>query len=274
MLDAFMERCRNDAAATFCGNGRILCRALGQYHVFVEADDIGLTPNLVCDGFWEPGISLVFERFLKPGMVAVDVGANIGYFSLMMASKVGLEGHVVAVEANPKTADLLRDTIAINACEDRIELHNVALADVKGELAFHVVPQRNLNACLVTDILKDRVDPDLVQKVPALRGDELLEKHERIDFIKIDVEGAEQLVWDGLEQTWARNHDIIIVLEFNGVRLADPEHLINQIVEHGFHLRAIDEQGGIVAIERSELLDPLHREDFMLFLSRNDGIAQ
>jgi FkbM family methyltransferase len=272
MLESFAQRCRRDAWGTYVGDGRIVCRALGKYNVMVDANDVGLTPNLICDGFWEPNISAVFERYIEPGMTAVDIGANIGYFSLLMASRVGASGKVVAIEANPKLVELLRETIAMNALEVTIDLHNVAAAEKTGFVDFYIPADRNLNSCILLEEWRDRVDPAQVQRVPAMLPDDLLSPYGAIDWIKIDVEGAELLVWQGLEGTLHRNPGITVVLEYNAARSARAADLVPMIEAQGFPLRYIDADGAVRPADRAALLDQGTIEDWMLFLNRADDI--
>lgn len=270
MIDDFIARCRRGARATYLGESRIACRALNRYDLVVDADDIGMTPNIVCDGFWEPSISVVLERSLKPGMTAVDIGANVGYFSLLMASRVTPGGRVVSIEANPAMAGLLRETIAMNDLETIVALHNVAAADQAGELDFYIIPDRNLNSCILLDEWRGKVDPTRLSRVRAAAADDILADLGPIDLIKIDVEGAEHLVWKGLKRTLANNPGIVVVLEFNASRHSEAGALAVTIEADGFPLRFIAGDGSIRAVGRDALLDPDSTEDWMLFLKRGE----
>ena len=270
MIEDFIARCRRGARATYLGEGRIACRALGRYDLVVDANDIGMTPNIVCDGFWEPSISVVFERVLKPGMTAVDIGANVGYFSLLMASRVGPEGRVISVEANPAMAALLRETIAMNDLGGAVTLHNLAAADGPGELDFYVIPDRNLNSCILLDEWKERVDPERLSRIRAEAPDDILANAGPVDFIKIDVEGAEHLVWKGLRCTLEKNPDIVVVLEFNAARHSEAGALAATIEAAGFPLRHIDDDGTIRGVRKEALLDTGSIADWMLFLKRGE----
>ncbi len=270
MIDDFIARCRRGARATYLGESRIACRALNRYDLVVDADDIGMTPNIVCDGFWEPSISVVLERSLKPGMTAVDIGANVGYFSLLMASRVTPGGRVVSIEANPAMAGLLRETIAMNDLETTVALHNVAAADQAGELDFYIIPDRNLNSCILLDEWRGKVDPTRLSRVRAAAADDILADLGPIDLIKIDVEGAEHLVWKGLKRTLANNPGIVVVLEFNASRHSEAGALAATIEADGFPLRFIAGDGSIRAVGRDALLDPGSTEDWMLFLKRGE----
>lgn len=267
-VEALAARCRREARASYLGDGRILCRALGRYHLLVDADDVGLTPNVVCDGYWEPGVTLALERSLGPGMVAVDIGANVGYFSLLMAGVVGPAGRVISIEANPALAALLRETVRMNRLEERIEVHDCAAADVAGELELHVPPGRNLNSCVVLEAWRERIEPAQVTRVRAVPPDDLLAGLPRVDVIKIDVEGAEHLVWSGLERTIAANPSLVIVLEFNFARHPRAGALLDRIQTLGFPLRFIDGDGTLRPVLPERLRDPGNLADWMLYLQR------
>lgn len=270
MIDEFMSRCRRQAWATYLGNGRIACRALGRYNLIVDANDIGMTPNIVCDGYWEPGISVVFENVLKPGMTAVDIGANVGYFTLLMASRVAPAGRVVSIEANPTLAELLGESIRMNGLEEMVTVHNTAVADRAREVDFYITPDRNLNGCIMQDEWRTAIDPKYLRKVDAVAPDDLLAGIGRVDIVKIDVEGAEHLVWKGLERTLADNRDIIVILEYNYARHSAAGELVLMVESQGFPLRFIDPAGAIRPVEREALFDAGNVDDWMLFLKRGE----
>lgn len=82
-------------------------------------------------------------RVLRPGMRCLDLGANVGYFTLLMADAVGPSGRVAAVEANPRLADLLGRTVDVNGFGDRVTVTQRAASDRSGDrLHLHVPPGR------------------------------------------------------------------------------------------------------------------------------------
>src|ERR1700722_361196 len=82
--------------------------------MLVDTRDAMVTPWLVLDGLWESHATGWLQQALGPGQVFVDVGANVGYFTLLAGSLVGPTGTVVAVEAHPRLAELLRRNVIIN----------------------------------------------------------------------------------------------------------------------------------------------------------------
>ena len=92
----------------------ILCRVLGKYMVYVDPDDIDITPHLCLNGYWEPWITLIIAREVQRGWHCIDVGANLGYYTLIMADAVEADGRVLAIEPNPRLAELLKFTLEVN----------------------------------------------------------------------------------------------------------------------------------------------------------------
>src|SRR5215510_2335958 len=92
----------------------ILCRVLGKYIVFVDPEDVGLTPHLCLNGFWESWVTIALARVMQRGWYCVDVGANQGYFTLLMADAVEASGRVLAVEPNPNLTERLNHSLEVN----------------------------------------------------------------------------------------------------------------------------------------------------------------
>lgn len=278
MIERFMRMCRAGAGAVYLGNDRILCRALERYSLLLDANDVGFTPNLVADGFWEPGISVTLKSLLRPGMTAIDIGANVGYYSLLMADVVGESGRVIAIEPNPALGGLLRETMRINGLTTRVIVHDVAVSDVAGSFDFIVPPGRPLNSRLLLDEWRGTVDERYVQKVRIETADELLRECDVVDVIKIDVEGAEHLVFKGLLQTIARNPSLTILVEYNFARHAQAASMLATVVDCGFDVHEVQPDGRVAAIDFATLVDPSCLDDRMLLLrkgaSRFRGDAQ
>lgn len=142
-------------------------------------------------GVWEPEVSAAFESAILPGETVVDIGANIGFFTLLAAHLTGPTGSVVAIEASPRIAGLLQANIDRNAPLP-VSVRNVAVSDRRGMVTLYEGPASNIGR---TTILEQR-GFDAAGTVAALPIDEILSKAEarRTAFIKIDIEGAERPV--------------------------------------------------------------------------------
>ncbi len=186
--------------SVYLGEDRVLAQILGKFKFFCIASDVGFSPHMIFDGYWEYWLTMHFAAAIKPGDVVLDIGANLGYYTLLAADFVGPAGQVFAYEPNPRVFQYLRDTTGVNGFAQRVRLHNVALSDrVRAGGASFFVPRGEPKNGRFT---LDRETPDLLKQhgdvftvsVDTLNADSF----ERVDFIKIDVEGAEMAVLNGL----------------------------------------------------------------------------
>jgi FkbM family methyltransferase len=139
-------------------------------------------------GVWEPSIAALFERIVRKDDVVVDVGANVGFHSLLASELVGPFGTVIAIEASPSIARLLAAHVALNKANN-IKVANVAAAGSSGMVTIYHGPSTN-SGTSTTLASRGYVKEAEVAAAPL---DEIIADHERgrISLIKIDVEGSE-----------------------------------------------------------------------------------
>jgi FkbM family methyltransferase len=212
-----------------------MCRTIGGRLMFVDTSDFTLSPHLMTTGFWELWITQAMARVLRPGMAVADVGANLGYYSVLMAEAVGPEGRVMAFEPNPAMAGLLRRTVSVNGYGDRVSIDARAVSDRSGDVvSFHVPAGQPMNASIV-EAAEEAAD---VIRTTTVTLDDALPA--RVDFLKIDVEGAERRAWRGLAKTLTANRDIMMFLEVNAGRMPDEiVPFLREIQASGFRLSSI-----------------------------------
>jgi FkbM family methyltransferase len=172
-----------------------------------------VSQTILVTGEWEPNTWAGIRKDLSPGATFVDVGAHIGYYSLVGGAVVGPGGHVLAVEPNPETLQKLRANIeASGASQVRVE--PVACSDTEATLELYAAPRMNTGE---TSLSKANAAQEgqgvTVYRVPARPLDAIIREEgvSRVDVIKIDVEGAEMLVLKGAKETLARYHPIVVL---------------------------------------------------------------
>jgi FkbM family methyltransferase len=106
--------------------------------MLVDTRDAMVAPWLVLDGLWESTVTDWMQRTLQPGQVFVDVGANIGYFTLLGATLVGPQGRCVAVEAHPRLAELLQRNVIINGLHGYVTTWQRAAWSKTTHLTLHM----------------------------------------------------------------------------------------------------------------------------------------
>ena len=255
---------REHSRALYLGDQMVLCRVLGKYLMYADAQETGITPHLAMDGYWESWITTALARTVRPGWHCLDVGANHGYYTLILADGAGPGGRVVPIEPTPKLAELLRQTLDVNGFP-YVDVLQKAASDAYGKTLQLVIPaHRSLNAHLV-EAAGPTEDAVAVESVTI---DAVTRDWPRVDLIKIDVEGAEESVWRGMEQTISGNRDVIVVLELNIDRYDDPRGFLETIESAGFALRYIDVDAEIKEVTVDRLLREQVGDDWMLYLAR------
>jgi FkbM family methyltransferase len=173
---------------------------VGGVELLADAADAAVTPGLRA-GDYEPHLTAAFERYCRPGMTVVDVGANLGYYSLLAARLVGAAGRVVALEPNSENCRLLLSSMRLGGVRN-VEVIPVACDTTTGWAYYstHV----GSNGGLVDDgDLLGR--PGVV--VPTFRLDDVVSGP--VHVLKLDVEGAEGRVVQGATRILERERPIV-----------------------------------------------------------------
>jgi FkbM family methyltransferase len=267
--DRFMleHACRSQVQPVYLGNFTALCRILGRYKFYVDTRDEGFASNILLDGFWEMWLTMAIARHLKPGMVAIDIGANFGYYSLLMADLVGPAGTLIAVEPNSHVAPKLRASLALNGFSGRSRVvEAAAAASSDGTALLYSTIAEPKNATIVgSDFV---ADPSLgkITSTPNWTPAPVFAEFGRVDFIKIDAEGAEESIIAGLKPLLG-GYKPDLVLEFNAARYRDARGFLNDLAQSYGEPRLVANDGSLAAIGREEILTRQHGEDWLLYFS-------
>jgi len=241
-----------------------LCRALGRYKMYVDLADEGLSPHLMLDGVWELGTTRALASRVREGVVAFDVGANLGYYTVLLAELVGASGHVHAAEPNPPVMARLERTVRVNGYGARVSLHPAPLGAVGGEeVVLHVPEGLPQNASLRGGGHAGSARHVLVTTtLDAVVGDG------PVGFVKIDAEGAEQAIWQGMARLLARRAPLTVFAEFTPDRYDDPAAFLRQMLETGFALSIVGADGEVRPVGFDAVLAGPRHVDRMLVLER------
>ena len=205
----------------FRGKGRLceeVCPRSGEVRAQVFGSNLildrrDLIQRQIYCGTFEPFETRLVASYLRPGMTLVDVGANVGYFTLLGAQRVGPAGRVIAYEPSPYAYDRLSRAVRENGLA-HVTAINAGLSDVPGRLPIYwdknsvnhtptMVPHDNPNLQCV-DVAVKTLDSEAESLALG-----------QIDLIKIDVEGYEPHVLEGARQLLAQRRVRAVLCEFN-----------------------------------------------------------
>jgi FkbM family methyltransferase len=249
----------------YLGDGLTLARVLGGPKMLLRTDDRGFSRHVMLDGYWESWLTVFCARVLQPGMIAFDVGANLGYYTLLFANRVGPAGRVVAVEPNPQTFDTLSETVLLNGYSGMVTLIPAAAASRPGDTVELFVPLGEPKNATIAFPANNR-PAERVTAVNTTSVDELAKDLAQVDFVKIDVEGAEHAVLEGMAATIERRRPTI-VLEFNASRYRNPGAILDRLIATYGEVREVTLEGTAAAARRETLLHERVETDRLLCFS-------
>lgn len=223
-----------------------------QGHRMILASSGRYPPLAMANGSYEIGTTRLFGRLVQPGMTVVDAGAHVGYYTLEAAARVGPNGRVYAFEPEPENYGLLLRNIELNGLHNVVAV-NQALSNQTGQTTLYLT---QLDTGRHSTYRPD-MPPRGELHVPTTTMDEFLETQgwPKVDVVKIDVEGAEGDVLEGMSLLMHRSEDLSLIVEFNPVLLrkadVDPLEFLKKPASLGFKSYWITEETDPQPLEES-----------------------
>lgn len=187
---------------TYIGDGRVLASLRTGGRVYLPADNRATTPNVMHTGVFEPELHAYVRSIVPIGGVAIDVGANIGILTVALARAVGRPGRVLAFEPVPANLEFLRWNIETNWLMDIVTVTEAAVSNRAGSTRMAVSDEWNSLGSIVQESIEyapgHAAGSQRLLEVETIRLDDLLSEEHHIDLVKVDVEGAEDLVFEGM----------------------------------------------------------------------------
>jgi FkbM family methyltransferase len=211
MIRKGMSRSEIEALGKEHATSSPVANVLNTFKLYVDPDEVSIAGHISRDGFWEAWITKWFIDTIQPGFTCVDIGANYGYYTRLLEKLSGPTGKVYAIEANSVLFESLKKSIEDFPMEDGSDviLSNVAVADCDG-FAYLGLTGNNLGGPSILDVNPTGLTVTERVKVMQTTIDKIVEAGEHIDFVKLDIEGAEPLAMKGMESILWRVGMIVI----------------------------------------------------------------
>jgi FkbM family methyltransferase len=200
---------------------RFIEKRIYDYRMVLDLRDRGISRTLLLFGQREMEHKVMLERVLKPGMTVLDIGANIGYYALMELREIGPSGLLIAVEPSPSNVELLKRNLSLNG-HSGVEVHNAAISDASGTRSFFLSEMSNLNTFHDTGTGSLHLSGETIEVQTATVPEIMAGR--RVDLIRMDVEGHEVEVINGLLPSVERGEIAPMVIFETHLSRYSPDH--------------------------------------------------
>lgn len=248
---------------------RFVERKIGRFKLLLDLrDQWGVSKYILKYGNYDPELCRVVKSLIRKDSVCLDLGANIGFWTNFLLSECAVE-KVYSFEPEPHNVDLFRRNSSLNQIERKIEFYPMAAGEKAGQLDLYLSDDNAGDHQLYkTGEQRRRVT------VQVERIDDLIPER-KIDFIKMDVQGFEPFVINGMWDLIDRSPELVLLTEFwpSGIKKAggDPDKMLALFDQRGFKFHYFDEEQKILrqveAASIASLIKPDHHID--LFISRH-----
>jgi FkbM family methyltransferase len=204
-------------------------------------------------GVYEKPETAFFCAACKPGMTFLDIGANVGYYTALAVARIG-SGKIIAIEPDPENFDYLQKTVAANHAPNVICIPQAVAAEKCVLVLYRSTSNRGDNRLYPNNLCDSSIE------VPVSTVDQLMRQYDvgAVNLVKIDVQGFEGHVIQGMQYTILGSPDLTLLMEFwpFGLRSAgtDPEGLLVELERMGFRLYELTPKGSLAALTSKQAL--------------------
>jgi FkbM family methyltransferase len=197
--------------------------------------------GLLIFGLFEPFMTEIFRRQIRQGLVVIDIGANIGYYTIIASTLVGPHGKVIAYEPEDNNYSFLLKNIEYNKLDNVVPVRS-AVSDRNGKIELHISNDNGLTHAIVANCdVKETVYVTTTTLDHSLKTMGV----NKVDILKIDIEGAEIMAIKGMGETIRNNPNIIIFTEFYPKAIRrfgqDPSDFLKSFISFDLSIWVIDE---------------------------------
>lgn len=211
------------------------------FYVLIDNLEDPIEKHIYYQGYFEWKETHFVKKCLKHGDIVFDVGANIGWYTLLAATSVKKTGKVLAFEPVPESRRRLIENCSLNGC-DNVKVFDFALGRARGEAAIYSGSRKDLGGASLFPADSEKLVRHCIKVVPL---DEIIEENKirQAKLCKIDIEGSEIDALDGMTDALKRRVFEFILIEINAVALGragyEPADLISRVKNAGYRISNI-----------------------------------
>jgi FkbM family methyltransferase len=210
--------------------------------------DWAVAPTMLFAHSWEPAETAIFKEHIKEGMVVIDAGAYIGYYTVLASSLVGEKGRVYSFEPSPENAGVLNKNVGMNNCRN-VYIVQKAVSDKVGSVTFYPNPCNASGSTMFENYSTHNAkDPSVTVGTVTLDG---IVGNCKVDFIKMDIEGGETKALRGMTNIIKNSPDLKMIVEVFPIGLNNVGSSLEEFVQalqQNFHLRLLEDDTSDVTL--------------------------
>lgn len=254
---------------TYIGNNTSLVRLKSGRRLYVDSRDINHGQEIMITGIWEKFNTDLFHNILKRGDTFVDVGANFGYFSILAGMLIGPKGKLYSFEPIPRVFDLLKKSLKANGyLQGKSKVFQMAVSDKIEEIDLFYKDGDYSGGSFYIPESRIKVEKFSSTKVKTITLDDQLSDI-AVDFIKIDAEGSESKIINGMSQVIQNSPNLKILLEYNAASISKHQNVDQfktKLNSFGFYFYAVGKDSSLRLVNPKDYNPP---GNAYLLLSKN-----
>lgn len=240
-----------NSGVVYLSSKEVMVKIFSGAKMYLDTTDRGLVPHLMMDGEWERDVTHAWLSVLKPGDTVLDIGANFGYFSVLAAQQTNRDCKVVLFEANPNLIPYLDRTMKVNSFDDISVIENLAVSNKKEKIKLNVLKDF-IASSSVLDIsainkasTHQKYEIDEVFEVDAVTIDAYCKENKiaTVDIVKMDIEGYEDVAYEGMRKTIQKSPRATLFIEFTKASYSDAKKFYNLLLEDFGYVYTINQDG-------------------------------
>jgi FkbM family methyltransferase len=245
----------------YCINIKILkksevTRKVNNYPMILNFDEEGLSRDLMIRREREISETETVKKIVEPGMYILEIGANVGYYTILMGKLVGKNGKIYAYEPYPPSAEILIRNVELNNLTDIVEVRNTAVSGQNAVQKLYLGRASNVHSLI--NYKTDSSNADYVEVKTRDIREILVESNRKIDLMRMDIEGHERELFNRLGSDISSVLPTRIFFEIHPLGDIDPdptfEKPLSNMLELGYHPELVISSANVSAKERFDKL--------------------
>ena len=235
---------------------REVIRKVNSYPMILNFDEEGLSRHLMIHRQREISETETVKRIVRPGMCILEIGANVGYYTILMGKLVGKRGKIYTYEPYPPSVDILIRNVKLNGLADIVEVHNSAVSSENTIKKLYLGRASNVHSLI--NYKTDGSNADYIEVKTKDIREILMDSDRKIDLVRMDIEGHERELFNRLNSDIEAFLPSRIFFEIHPLGSIDPDPTFEKpllnMLELGYHPEVVISSANVNAKERFDKL--------------------